>query len=67
MSDQPTPEIVSHHPALVANAWHDVTCPEGPDCRDRLLHSAAQVLANTGFLAAFMRRLAELEHPGAAS
>lgn len=48
------------HPALVARAWHDITCPEGPDCRERLLHSAAQTLANTGMLARFLERLAEL-------
>lgn len=43
--------------ALIARAWHDVTCPEAGDCRDRLLHSAAQPLANTGVLHRFMDRL----------
>ena len=23
------------------HAWHDTTCPEGPDCRDRALHLLA--------------------------
>lgn len=50
-----------HEPALVAQAIHDVTCPEGPDCRDRLLHSAAQPLTHSGVLAQFLDRLAELE------
>jgi hypothetical protein len=46
--------------ALIAQAWHDVTCPEGPDCRDRTIHSAAQVLASTGILSSFLHRLDEL-------
>jgi hypothetical protein len=54
------PPLQESHPALVAQAWHDITCPEGPDCRDRLLHSAAQTIANTGHLAAFLDRLAQL-------
>jgi hypothetical protein len=53
--------VTDHEPALVARAWHDVTCPEGADCRDRLLHSAAQPLANTGWLDLFLRRLEDLE------
>ena len=53
--------MTEHSPALVAQAWHDVTCPESYDCRDRLLHSAAQPLAHTGVLARFMERLEELE------
>lgn len=48
-------------PALIAQAIHDVTCPEGPDCRDRLLHSAGQPLAYTGVLDRFLVRLRELE------
>ena len=42
-------------------AWHDVTCPEGPECRDRRLHSISDVLANTGVLDRFLARLEELE------
>jgi hypothetical protein len=53
--------VTGYAPALVAQAIHDVTCPEGPDCRDRLLHSAAQPLANTGVLAQFLDRLHELD------
>lgn len=53
--------MTAHEPALVARAIHDVTCPEGPECRDRILHSAAQPLAHTGVLAQFLARLAELE------
>ena len=52
---------MNHEPALIAQAWHDVTCPEGSDCRDRIFHSAAQTLANTGYLAQFLDRLDELE------
>lgn len=55
------PRTAQYTPALVAQAIHDVTCPEGPECRDRLLHSAAQTLANSGVLARFLERLAELE------
>ncbi len=53
--------MTEHDPALVARSWHDVTCPEGPDCRDRVLHSAAQPLAHGGILARFLERLEELE------
>lgn len=58
------PPLQEAHPALIARAWHDVTCPEGPDCRDRLVHSAAQMLAYTGMLARFLERLTELNYEG---
>lgn len=57
--------MIEHEPALVARAWHDITCPEGADCRDRLLHSASQTIANTGHLALFLARVEELEAPRA--
>lgn len=47
-------------PVQIALAWHDVACPEGFDCRDRVPHSMAQPLVTTGMLAAFLERLAEL-------
>lgn len=59
MTEPPT----THDPALVALAWHDVTCPNGRDCRDRDVHSMAQPLANTGMLDLFLHRLAEFEGP----
>lgn len=49
--------------AVVALAWHDVTCPEGADCRDRPLHAASAPLANTGILSAFLARFEELSPP----
>jgi hypothetical protein len=52
-------------PATVALAWHDVTCPEGPDCRDRPLHSMADAISNTGLLLRFLERLKELTTPQA--
>lgn len=48
--------------ATIAQAWHDVTCPEGEDCRDRVLHSASQALASSGVLQAFLERLDQLTH-----
>ena len=36
-------------------AWHDVTCPEGEDCRDRSLHSLS------GAMPVLVGRL--VEHP----
>lgn len=56
------PPLNEAHPALIARAWHDVTCCEGSDCRDRLLHSAAQPIAHSGIAAAFLDRLRELVH-----
>ena len=47
--------------ATVALAWHDVTCPEGYDCRDRPLHTASLPLANSGVLVAFLDRLRVME------
>lgn len=47
-------------PALASLAWHDVTCPEGPDCRDRQLHAASEAVANTGTLDRFLARLVEI-------
>jgi hypothetical protein len=55
----------SEHNAMIALAWHDVTCPEGPDCLDRSLHAAGQQLASTGMLGRFLDRLSEIETEGA--
>lgn len=33
-----------HLYVALLHAWHDTTCPEGPDCRDRALH----LLASSG-------------------
>lgn len=49
----------------VREAWHDVACVEGPDCRDRSLHAMGQPLATSGVLAKFLNRLAELRPPSA--
>lgn len=46
--------------ALIAYAWHDVTCAEGEDCRDRELHSASSPVVNSGVVAAFIERLDDL-------
>jgi hypothetical protein len=51
----------SERRALVALAWHDVTCPEGPECPDRPAHAASQHASNTDALQRFMERLSELE------
>jgi hypothetical protein len=59
MPDQST---VNHDPILVAEAWHDVTCPERGDCRDRAVHLLGQQLANTGALDLFLHRLDGLEN-----
>ena len=47
---------VSLDRALV-EAWHDVTCPEGPDCRDRSIH----MLSATNAMVALGPRIAQ--HP----
>ena len=38
-------------------AWHDVTCPEGEECRSRELHSLSDNLYNSGVLQRFLERL----------
>lgn len=45
---------------LIGLAWHDVTCPEGEDCRDRDLHAISSSVVQTGIAVAFARRLAVL-------
>lgn len=51
----------SEHRAMIVLAWHDVTCPEGPECRDRPLHAAEASVASSGHLERFLERLTELE------
>jgi len=46
--------------SLVAQAWHDVTCPEGAECRDRSLHLMGQPMVNAGVLHNFLARLEDL-------
>lgn len=41
--------------AALVEAWHDTTCPEGADCRDRALH----MLTGTGL----ERAAALVRHP----
>lgn len=41
-------------------AWHDVTCPEGEDCRNRELHTSSLLLVHSGVVARFVRRRREL-------
>lgn len=42
-------------------AWHDVTCPEGESCRDRMAHATAgSHVVNTGLLTRYHERLVEL-------
>ena len=52
-----------------AEALHDVSCAEGPDCRSRSMHVLAQPLVNAGLIQRYHERLeemAELEHPSVA-
>lgn len=44
-------------PEQIALAWHDVTCPEGPECRDRALHAHGAPLVHTGVLERFVELL----------
>lgn len=46
--------------SLIHLAWHDVTCPEGPECRDRDLHAVSSSVVQTGIAERFALRLAEL-------
>ena len=41
----------------ISGAWHDVTCPEGPECRDRAMHVRAQPLVNSGVVGRFVETL----------
>lgn len=45
---------------LCALAWHDVTCPEGPECRSRALHAASDPIVTSGVLGRFEERSWEL-------
>lgn len=47
--------------AKIALAWHDITCPEGDECRDRPLHAASMPLTNGGLIERFIERCKELE------
>lgn len=38
-------------------AWHDVSCPEADECRDREQHAHAAPLANSGMLRRFVTLL----------
>jgi hypothetical protein len=58
MSD-PT-EFIGYPTRLIGLAWHDVTCPEGPECRSRDLHAASEPLAVSGHLERFLHRLFEV-------
>jgi hypothetical protein len=44
----------------VGLAFHDVTCPEGPECRDRELHALSAPLVSSGVLERFLERLDQL-------
>ena len=57
------PDITVAAPRLdpVAAAWHDVTCPEGQDCRTRHVHAMSATMVTTGLLGRFLARLRALE------
>lgn len=46
-----------HSRVEIEMAWHDVTCPEAEECRDRQLHSMGAPLVNSGVLIRFLERL----------
>lgn len=57
-------EDPDHHPPLrlgpsytVAEAWHDVTCPEAEECGDRAMHTMSSPLVNSGVLDRLLDRL----------
>jgi hypothetical protein len=41
-------------PDRIRLAWHDVTCPEAGQCRDRHLHSLGSNIVNAGVLNRFL-------------
>lgn len=49
---------------LAIAAWHDVTCPEGPECRSRDLHMLDRHMGPT--LDQFLHRYVELVQADAA-
>jgi hypothetical protein len=49
---------------LIALAWHDVTCAEAQECRDRRLHSQDSALVTSGLLGRFLARLADTTSDG---
>lgn len=53
----------------VAQAWHDLQCPDGPRCRRRRTHTAEMSLESSGALATFLAALATIpaEDPDAQS
>lgn len=55
----PAPAAGPHLEPHVA-AWHDVTCPEGPECRDRHMHAQALPVVTGGVLDRFLARLEEI-------
>lgn len=46
---------------LRALAWHDATCPESTECRDRELHAMGAPMVTSGLLDAYHEHLAVLE------
>lgn len=46
--------------ATCALAWHDATCPEGVECRDRRQHASGSSLANSELLAKFVEHYISL-------
>ncbi len=54
---------VTARDVAIGLAWHDVTCPEGADCRDRGLHAMGQPVVTSGVVHRFLDRLAELSAP----
>jgi hypothetical protein len=53
-----------HSDEEIALAWHDVTCPERQNCRDRHLHSRGHPLVTSGIVRGFLDRLAVTEEAG---
>lgn len=47
----------------IAQAWHDITCPQRAECRDRESHASQEPQDMVETLEAFLDRFVELE-PG---
>ena len=63
----PTPSTGGDGLEPEVGAWHDVTCPEGPECRDRALHARGMPVVYGGVLSRFLERYEALRGPTSSS
>lgn len=57
MPGRETPEVPSDE--AIALAWHDITCPEGTECRSRRLHAQSDNMVTTSLVHRLVQNLWE--------